>query len=343
MKHIASSILAGTVGLVCFFWANPTFAQNFQVIGNGRFAEVSGPIEAYGDERFVRFLNSHPEVIGVRLNSPGGVVVSALSMAEEIFNRKLSTYVSTEHVCASACALLFFAGHDRLAEGPLGVHQIDDGGKSDASTLQFVLADQLDAFQRFDVPWTVINYMLTTPPSEMHWISENDLEELALNRDLPGDATTHSKSEPTSDVANQGYRFSDFPSKAYLSGSPSLPDFDGRDEAYRMYRTRIRDGALQGINFAGHFSMIEIGCGTSCRFAFVVDLRTGQVGDFPYGGEEQYQMKLLYSPDSTLLKVRWKGDWDRDYCTEQDLLLEGLTWKVLAERTAPTINGYCDY
>ena len=255
----------------------------------------------------------------------------------------MSTYIPRQQTCASACALLFFAGHDRLAEGRLGVHQMDDGGLSDASTLQFVLADQLDAFQRFDVPWTVTNYMLTTPPGEMHWISDYDLEELKLNRDLRGDATNRTFSEQISETDKKTFNFSDFLTTEYLESTPGFPDFTGRDKAYNLYRTRIRDGVAQGANFAGYFSMIEIGCGTSCRFAFVVDLRTGKIGSFPYGGEEQYQMKLLYSPDSQLLKVRWKGGWDSEFCIEQDMFMEGLKWNVLAERCTPTINGYCDY
>ncbi|MCZ4352306.1 hypothetical protein O4H61_07225 [Roseovarius aestuarii] len=342
MKHFLR-LATAFISVMCFAGTHLAFAQDIRAIGNGRFAELSGPIDADGNELFVQFLNSHPEVIGIRLNSPGGVVVSALLIADEIFERKLSTYIAKEHTCASACALLFFAGHDRLAEGRLGVHQMDDGGRADASTLQFVLAYQLDAFQRFGVPWTVANYMLTTPPWDMHWISNFDKEEFALNRDLHGDATALSISEANPAATKQGFDFSDFPAKVFLASTPRFPDFSGRDEAYRMYRTRIRGGVAQGTNFAGHFSMIEIGCGTSCRFAFVVDLRTGEVGSFPYGGEEQYQMRLLYSPDSQLLKVRWKGDWDREFCTEQDMLIEGLVWKVLAERTVPTINGYCDY
>jgi len=333
------------------FWANILFfastqlasSQEFNVIGDGRFAEISGSIEADSDERFRSFLNSHHGIIGVRLNSPGGTVVSAISMAEEISRRKLSTFIAEDHVCASACSILFFAGYDRLAKGRLGVHQMDDGGRSDASTLQFVLAEQLDAFQRFDVPWTVTHYMLTTPPWDMHWISDYDLEELSLNRDLPGDASDFTISHSPSGSSAEGINFSDYPSKALLAGKPRLPDFAGRDVDYRMFRTRIGEGAAQGVNYAGHYSIIEVGCGTSCRFAFVVDLRTGEVGSFPYGGEEQYQMKLLYSPDSRLLKVRWKGDWDSEVCTEKDMLLEELEWKVLAERSTPTINGYCDY
>tara|TARA_R110000787_G_scaffold286410_1_gene404696 strand:- start:5257 stop:6285 length:1029 start_codon:yes stop_codon:yes gene_type:complete len=342
MKRFPVYILIMYIGISLSLGSNFASAQEFRAIGDGRFAAMSGAIDRDGYRKFAQFLNEHPGIIGIQLNSPGGTVVSALSIADEIHRRQLSTYIAGDHTCASACSMIFFAGHDRLAEGRLGVHQMDDGGRSDASTLQFVLADQLDAFQRYNAPWTVVNYMLTTPPSDMHWLSSYDLDALAINRDLPGDATEVSKPETNLADTNHGLKFSDFPALARLHGSPSSPDFSGRDRNYRSYRTRIREGVSHGVSFAGHYTMIEIGCGTSCRFAFVVDLLTGEVGSFPYGGEEHYQMKLLFSPDSRLLKVRWMPNWDADVCTEQDLLLEGLDWRVLEERASPAIQGYCN-
>lgn len=349
-----SALTRNTCALSCmlsgFIFASSslaTYGQEFRVIDDGRFAEINGTIEADSDERFLSFLSSNPGIIGLRLHSPGGVVVSAIAMAEEISRRRLSTFVAKDDTCASACSILFFAGHDRLVRGRLGVHQMDDGGRSDASTIQFVLAEQLDAFQRFDVPWTVTQYMLTTPPWDMHWISDHDIDNLALNRDLPGDASDLAVAQPAPlpkiMSATGTVSFAAYPSHEYLTEAPKLPEFDGSNADYRMYRTRIHEGAAKGVNFAGHYSIIEIGCGTSCRFAFVVDLRTGAVGSFPYGGEEQYQMKLLFSPDSRLLKVRWKGNWESETCTEQDMLVERLEWRVLEERTVPVINGFCDY
>lgn len=139
------------------------------------------------------------------------------------------------------------------------------------------------------------------------------------------------------------YKFADFPPAAVLDSAAKYPDFNGRDNAFRDYRTRLRDGVSAGVNFAGHYSFVTIGCGTSCRFAFVIDLRTGEVFDFPYGGEEQYQMDLLYFQDSRMVRVRWKGDWDSSTCTEKDLLVEGTRWRVLAERKLPTVDDFCFY
>lgn len=321
-------------------------AQEYSLIASGKFARIEGPIQLDSDERFLEFLIRNPGIIGLQLDSPGGVVVSAIEMADEISKRKLSTYIAEGDSCASACSLIFFAGHDRLVKGRLGVHQMDDGGRGTASALQFVLAKQLDAFQRFGIPWPITQKMLTTLPSDMYWIPEHEIAELGINRDLPGDATdvAVAQTAPTyapGDMTSK-FKFADYLPDGYLNGSAKSPDFDGRDKDYRTFRTRIRTGVAEGVNFAGHYAFVVIGCGTECLFASVVDLRTGQVFDFPYGGEENYQMKLLFSPDSRLVKVRWKGDWEREECTEQDVLLEGYDWRVLEERTVFTVDGYCN-
>lgn len=142
-------------------------------------------------------------------------------------------------------------------------------------------------------------------------------------------------------ASQSSHSFSDFPPEATLTGDARTPDFSGRDADHRNFRTRILEGVATGVNYAGRYSLIEIGCGTSCRFAKVVDLQTGEVGAFPYGGEEYYQMKLTYSPDSQLLKARWQSGYGD--CIEQDMVIDGLDWQVLDERSVAAVNGYCDY
>jgi hypothetical protein len=43
------------------------------------------------------------------------------------------------------------------------------------------------------------------------------------------------------------------------------------------YRTKLREGAAEGPNFAGHFTVVGLGCGTSCIQWAVVDARTGAI------------------------------------------------------------------
>ena len=44
-----------------------------------------------------------------------------------------------------------------------------------------------------------------------------------------------------------------------------------------MFRTVIRNGASQGPNFAGHYTLVMWGCGSSCRQFAIVDALTGTV------------------------------------------------------------------
>lgn len=108
------------------------------------------------------------------------------------------------------------------------------------------------------------------------------------------------------------------PMDRVYQGPIRLPDFAGRDRDYATYRTRITNEMRSGPNFAGHYAIVEIGCGTSCRFAFVGDVATGQVFGFPYGGENYYSLQLNYSVKSNDVFMKWiEGD---------DCLHNSLTW-----------------
>ena len=43
------------------------------------------------------------------------------------------------------------------------------------------------------------------------------------------------------------------------------------------YRTRLREGAAEGPNFAGRYTVVIWGCGTGCAQMGVVDSKTGRV------------------------------------------------------------------
>ena len=70
-------------------------------------------------------LREHPTIATLILqNNGGGLVHIGLVVAEEVYERGLNTFIPKDSYCASACAFVFFAGRERLAEGRLGVHQI---------------------------------------------------------------------------------------------------------------------------------------------------------------------------------------------------------------------------
>ncbi len=73
-------------------------------------------------------------------------------------------------------------------------------------------------------------------------------------------------------------KFDQFPSPAYRGPVGHL-DLSSPD-AY-SYRTRLRNGAQQPVNFAGHYQLIQWGCGTTCSTGAVIDALTGRVTFLP--------------------------------------------------------------
>lgn len=290
-------------------------------------AVIIGRIEIDTSSDFQQMLLASPDVRLLILDSPGGSVVSALEVASTVASLGIETLVPDEATCASACSIIFFAGNSRLALGRLGVHQMStpDGKTGDIGQVQFLVSRILDAFEKFGVSRDVSRFMLTTPSSDMYFFDESQKVLLGINR--TGEVATILPS-----VARAKSNFTDYPADRYMSASETiaLPNFDGRDSGFRNFRTRIRNGLKMGPNLAGHFSLVEIGCGTSCRFAFVADAQTGQVFEFPYGGEEQYELNLLYNLDSKLVKATW-ADLDAGECIQQDLAWNGRSFDILDE------------
>lgn len=310
---------------------------NFTAFPEDGVIVLSGDIDPDSPEDFRKALTAAGDAKMVVLRSPGGVVVSALDIAAIIKQRQLITLVEETQSCASACSIIFFAGEQRVALGKLGVHQMSAPGGGSLAGLQFVLADVLSAFDAFDVDDRVMQKMLRTPAKDMYYFTTEEKQAWSIDRFAA--------------LAPQPVRssFSDFPPERYYSGASVLPDFNGKDKKYINYSTRIRDGVLNGVNFAGRFAVVEIGCGTSCRFAYIVDVSSGKVFSFPYGGEEQYQLGLIYSTDSRLMRATWREAYwaadqnkDTNTCISQDILWTGSDFKIVNESSFEIKkSGFC--
>lgn len=65
----------------------------------------------------------------------------------------------------------------------------------------------------------------------------------------------------------------------------SVPVYQGRRAPVNLksakgagsFRTRLREGAEKGVNFAGRYTLVTWGCGTSCLMGGIIDARTGTV------------------------------------------------------------------
>lgn len=71
-------------------------------------------------------------------------------------------------------------------------------------------------------------------------------------------------------------QFEDYPVNEKFYGRHVRVDLSSHSMA-RMYRTKLREGAKEGPNFAGHYALVSWGCGNECQGNLVIDLRTGKV------------------------------------------------------------------
>jgi hypothetical protein len=104
--------------------------------------------------------------------------------------------------------------------------------------------------------------------------------------------------------------FGSYPAYDLYGGRPA--PIRARTRRDRQFRTRLREGAAAGPNFAGHYTVVFWGCGTGCAQLAVVDAKTGLVYwppldyvDIPTPDGEQYGALYQYGPghriDSRLL------------------------------------------
>ncbi|CDZ67358.1 Hypothetical protein NGAL_HAMBI2605_56380 [Neorhizobium galegae bv. orientalis] len=121
---------------------------------------------------------------------------------------------------------------------------------------------------------------------------------------------------------------SNFSSGKIYDGPRALPDFKGRDREFYSFRTRISEGMKKGPNFAGEFAIVQIGCGTSCSFAVVGNVRTGQVFQFPRGGEDVGPLTLKFTINSSLMIATWR---DGERCVLESSQFNGEKWASLAK------------
>lgn len=61
-----------------------------------------------------------------------------------------------------------------------------------------------------------------------------------------------------------------------FKGKPKPVDLNSHPKA-KEYRTRLKEEAAKGPNFAGHYTLVSIGCGTMCSLLWVIDAKSGKI------------------------------------------------------------------
>lgn len=115
---------------------------------------------------------------------------------------------------------------------------------------------------------------------------------------LLGSGCTRPANDRSSDKAVHAYTYEQFAVSEKFEGTPAAVDFSSKPEA-KLFYTRITEGAKQKPNFAGHYTVVEWGCGTSCQNHAIVDAQTGKIVE--YGLASSYGAG--YRPESRLFII----------------------------------------
>ncbi len=134
-------------------------------------------------------------------------------------------------------------------------------------------------------------------------------------------------------------RFEDYPATEIFKGSPAAPKLRGPGD--RLFRTKIREGAAKGPNFAGHFTIADWGCGAGCVSIAIVDAKDGRIYDAPFqalawGMAFMKAEPLAYKLDSRLLIAR--GCPEEENCGSYFYEWTGTQFKLIRKVAAVRAN-----
>lgn len=76
-------------------------------------------------------------------------------------------------------------------------------------------------------------------------------------------------------------RFDAYPVRSKSTGPCAQVNLKSHPKA-RLFRTMLREGAKTGPNFAGHYTIVDWGCGSACLTIAVIDCRNGRVYFAPF-------------------------------------------------------------
>lgn len=122
-------------------------------------------------------------------------------------------------------------------------------------------------------------------------------------------------------------------------GPIARPNFTSSGGRYSNLRTVISQAFRKGAKFAGHYTIISVGCGADCTMVLVGDVRSGNLFPFPVGMEGYPGLDISFAPDSTFAAARWVDGPEQTHCFVQQYVL--TAGKFIPHGRRMKLNGPC--
>jgi hypothetical protein len=155
-------------------WVNPEHT--------GASLTIKGNLERKDTDSFRAVAKelAYAREVMVELDSPGGDISVSSVIGETVHGEGWHTFVHDKVTCASACAFIWLAGKTRWYEGTAHI-----GFHGTREVRSWERSQRGDAFvtnylKRIKVPDNIIAFALAAPPTEIRWLSEEAIKELAL-------------------------------------------------------------------------------------------------------------------------------------------------------------------
>jgi hypothetical protein len=195
-------LMTAAIILIAVFSKTASAAQfSYTLQPDGTAASyLNGQIVAGDSDAFASMLSTLSEqghrVIGSVLDSPGGLVGEAAKIARIVSTNGIDVAVPAGAQCVSACFLIFAQGRQKhVSENArIGVHGASVGGveTTDSQATTLIMAR---AASELHVPQSVVAKIVTTPPSEIAWLTTDELQ--AMGGVMTGPQRALPPSRPT--------------------------------------------------------------------------------------------------------------------------------------------------
>jgi hypothetical protein len=175
LGHVAD---AATFTVTAYGWQNTIYHNGVPVTPG--CVRMTGLIKRGDGARFRAFTDGLPAQRGINcinLNSSGGDVAAAVTIADIVHDRDMTTSIRSGDMCASACALVFFAGGpQRMGKGArLGVHRAATKGGDETPGTIDATAFTAEKLRQYCAGRGAIVKLLATPPGGIAWLTAEDI------------------------------------------------------------------------------------------------------------------------------------------------------------------------